>query len=211
MKYKYTLRLVTSGIFIALATVLSLIVIFKLPYGGSITLLSMLPIMVLGYMYGIKWGLLCGTVYGVVQALLGASMSSAFAGLSGFYVFLMALIDYLIAFAVLGTSGMFKGRIKNHTIAFLGGSIVAGLLRLLAHFSSGVILWGSYAEWFFGADNMNNAFGNTVLNNFSGIGLAIIYSIVYNGSYMIPEIIITVIGIIIIMKIKPLRKQIVQA
>lgn len=211
MKYKYTLRLVTSGIFIALATVLSLIVIFKLPYGGSITLLSMLPIMVLGYMYGIKWGLLCGTVYGVVQALLGASMSSAFAGLSGFYVFLMALIDYLIAFAVLGTSGMFKGRIKNHTIAFVGGSIVAGLLRLLAHFSSGVILWGSYAEWFFGADNMNNAFGNTVLNNFSGIGLAIIYSIVYNGSYMIPEIIITVIGIIIIMKIKPLRKQIVQA
>ncbi len=211
MKYKYTLRLVTSGIFIALATVLSLIVIFKLPYGGSITLLSMLPIMVLGYMYGIKWGLLCGTVYGVVQALLGASMSSAFAGLSGFYVFLMALIDYLIAFAVLGTSGMFKGRIKNHTIAFVGGSIVAGLLRLLAHFSSGVILWGSYAEWFFGADNMNNAFGNTILNNFSGIGLAIIYSIVYNGSYMIPEIIITVIGIIIIMKIKPLRKQIVQA
>lgn len=211
MKYKYTLRLVTSGIFIALATVLSLIVIFKLPYGGSITLLSMLPIMVLGYMYGIKWGLLCGAVYGVVQALLGASMSSAFAGLSGFYVFLMALIDYLIAFAVLGTSGMFKGRIKNHTIAFVGGSIVAGLLRLLAHFSSGVILWGSYAEWFFGADNMNNAFGNTVLNNFSGIGLAIIYSIVYNGSYMIPEIIITVIGIIIIMKIKPLRKQIVQA
>ena len=68
-------KVVVSGVFIALATVLSLVVIFKLPYGGSITLLSMLPVMILGYMYGIKWGILCGLVYGIVQAMLGASMS----------------------------------------------------------------------------------------------------------------------------------------
>lgn len=209
MKNRNTLRLVTSGVFIALSSVLSLIIIFKLPYGGSITLLSMLPIMVLGYMYGIKWGLLCGAVYGIVQALLGASMSSAFAGLTGFNVVLMVLIDYIVAFAVIGTSGMFKGKIKNDTIAFSVGGAVSGFLRLLAHFISGFILWGSYAEWFFGVDNMNNAFGNTILTNFSGTSLAMVYSIIYNGSYMIPEIIITVIGIIAIMNIKPLRKQIV--
>ena len=80
-----TIRLVTSSILIALASVLSFIVVFKLPYGGSITLLSMLPIMALGYMYGAKWGMLCGIVYGVVQALLGAATSSAFAGLSWLY------------------------------------------------------------------------------------------------------------------------------
>lgn len=201
-------KVVVSGVFIALATVLSLVVIFKLPYGGSITLLSMLPVMILGYMYGIKWGILCGLVYGIVQAMLGASMSSAFAGLTGFNVVLMAILDYLVAFAVLGTAGMFKGKIKNDTVAFSLGAAAAGLLRLLSHFTSGFILWGSYAEWFFGAENMNNEFGNYILSNFSGTSLAMLYSIIYNGSYMIPEIIITVIGIVVIMNVKPLRKEI---
>lgn len=201
-------KVVVSGVFIALATVLSLVVIFKLPYGGSITLLSMLPVMILGYMYGIKWGILCGLVYGIVQAMLGASMSSAFAGLTGFNVVLMAILDYLVAFAVLGTAGMFKGKIKNDTLAFSLGAVVAGLLRLLTHFTSGFILWGSYAEWFFGTENMNNEFGNYILSNFSGTSLAMLYSIIYNGSYMIPEIIITVIGIVVIMNVKPLRKEI---
>ena len=58
-----TLRLVTSGVLIALGTVLSMIKVFDLPYGGSITLFSMVPLMVLGYMYGIRWGLLCGFVF----------------------------------------------------------------------------------------------------------------------------------------------------
>lgn len=201
-------KVVVSGVFIALATVLSLVVIFKLPYGGSITLLSMLPVMILGYMYGIKWGILCGLVYGIVQAMLGATMSSAFAGLTGFNVVLMAILDYLVAFAVLGTAGMFKGKIKNDTVAFSLGAAAAGFLRLLAHFTSGFILWGAYAEWFFGAENMNNEFGNYILSNFSGTSLAMLYSAIYNGSYMIPEIIITVIGIVVIMNVKPLRKEI---
>ena len=144
----------------------------------------------------------------IVQAMLGASMSSAFAGLTGFNVVLMAILDYLVAFAVLGTAGMFKGKIKNDTVAFSLGAAVAGLLRLLAHFTSGFILWGSYAEWFFGAENMNNEFGNYILSNFSGTSLAMLYSAIYNGSYMIPEIIITVIGIVVIMNVKPLRKEI---
>ncbi len=201
-------KVVVSGVFIALATVLSLVVIFKLPYGGSITLLSMLPVMILGYMYGIKWGILCGLVYGIVQAMLGATMSSAFAGLTGFNVVLMAILDYLVAFAVLGTAGMFKGKIKNDTLAFSLGAVVAGLLRMLTHFTSGFILWGSYAEWFFGTENMNNEFGNYILSNFSGTSLAMMYSIIYNCSYMIPEIITTVIGIVAIMNVKPLRKGI---
>ena len=100
-------RTVISGVFIALASVLSMVIVYKLPYGGSITLMSMLPIMVLGYMYGIKYGILCGAVYGIVQTLLGATMSSAFAGLTGFSLLLMALLDYLLAFMSLGTAGIF--------------------------------------------------------------------------------------------------------
>lgn len=207
---KKTVRLVTSGVFIALSVVLSMIKIYQLPYGGSITLVSMLPVMMLSYMYDIKWGLLCGVVSGIIQALLGAATTSAFAGVTGFNVVLMALLDYIIAFMVLGTAGMFKDKIKNHTAAFVLGGVVAGLLRYFAHFLSGVLLWGSYAEWFFGSENMNNNFGNSVLENFSGTGLAMIYSAFYNGSYMIPEIIITAIAIAIIINIKPIQARIIQ-
>ena len=76
---KKTLRLVTSGVLIGLATVLSVIKVFALPFGGSVTLFSMVPILVLGYMYGVKWGLLSGGVYGLLQMILGATMSQAFA------------------------------------------------------------------------------------------------------------------------------------
>lgn len=207
---KKTVRLVTSGVFIALSVVLSMIKVYQLPYGGSITLVSMLPVMLLSYMYNIKWGLLCGVVSGIIQALLGAATTSAFAGVTGFNVVLMALLDYIIAFMVLGTAGMFKGKIKNHKAAFVLGGIAAGLLRYLAHFLSGVLLWGSYAEWFFGSENMNNSFGNSVLENFSGTGLAMVYSAVYNGSFMIPEIIITAIAISIIINIKPIQVRIIQ-
>ena len=128
---KKTLRLVTSGVLIALGTVLSMIKVFDLPYGGSITLFSMVPVMVLGYMYGVRWGLLCGSVFGVLQAALGATTSQAFAGLTGFNIVLMAFLDYIAAFAVLGLAGMFKRVIKRPTLSFALGAVVTGLLRYL--------------------------------------------------------------------------------
>lgn len=202
-----TLRLVTSGVLIALGTVLSMIKVFDLPYGGSITLFSMVPLMVLGYMYGIRWGLLCGFVFGVLQAVLGATTSQAFAGVTGFNVVLMAFLDFIAAFMVLGLAGMFRKAIKKPTLAFALGGLVAGLLRYACHFLSGYILWGSYAEWFFG-DVMNNDTGTYILNNFTGDTLAILYSLIYNASYMLPEIAISVAGIIILMCVRPVRKQI---
>lgn len=202
-----TLRLVTSGVLIALGTVLSMIKVFDLPYGGSITLCSMVPLMVLGYMYGIRWGLLCGFVFGVIQAVLGATASQAFAGVTGFNVVLMAFLDFIAAFMVLGLAGMFRKAIKKPALAFALGGLAAGLLRFVCHFLSGYILWGSYAEWFFG-DVMNNGTGNYILNHFTGDTLAILYSLIYNASYMLPEIAISVVGIIILMCVKPVRKQI---
>lgn len=204
-----TMRLVTSGMLIAMATVLSMITVMDLPYGGSITLFSMAPICIIGYMYGYRWGLMSGVVYGIVQGLLGATMSQAFAGLNGVSIVLMALLDYIVAFAVLGFAGMFRKLIKNDFAAIFLGTLVVGLFRLLAHFGSGYLLWGDYAEWFF-TDVMNNSFGTYVLGNFSGKSLAAIYSMVYNASYMIPEIIITLIGIGALMAVKPIRKIITE-
>ena len=144
-----TLRLVTSSVCLALATVMSMIKVFELPFGGSVTLFSMVPVLVLSYMYGVKWGLLCGGVYGVLQMVLGATTTQAFAGLSGWSVPVMALLDYIVAFVVLGFAGVFKNKIKNHTLAISLGSALAVVLRLVCHFLSGWILWGSYASGYF--------------------------------------------------------------
>lgn len=202
-----TIRLVTSGIMIALATILSMIKVFEGIYGGSITLFSMVPIMVLGYMYGWKWGLLSGTVYGILQAVLGAATTQAFAGLTGFNVVLMALLDYIIAFAVLGLAGMFRNKIKNDIAAFALGAFITAFLRYVAHFLSGFILWKEYAAWFF-EDVFTNELGQSILANIDGDLLVALYSAIYNGSYMIPEIILSVVGVIIIMAVKPLRNEI---
>lgn len=202
-----TLRLVTSGVLIGLATVLSMIKVFALPLGGSVTLFSMVPILVLSYMYGVKWGLLGCTVYGVLQMVLGATMSQAFAGLEGWTVPVMALLDYIVAYMVIGFSSMFKNKLKNHTVAFSIGASVAILLRLVCHFLSGWILWGSYAASYF--EEMNNSFGAFMLTNFDGQLLAALYSLVYNASYMLPELVMSVIGIVALMAVKPLRERII--
>lgn len=203
-----TKRLVTSGMLVALAVVLSFIVITpKFLYGGGVTVFSMVPIAIIAYMYGTRWGLCCGLVYGVLQGIFGAVGSQAFAGLDPLSTVLMAVLDYLVAFAVIGFSGIFRGKMKNHTAAAALGGALGALLRFVCHFASGVILWGGYAEWFF-TDVMNNAFGATVLESFSGTGLAVVYSAVYNGLYMVPEIILTAIGCAAVFGIPVLRRQI---
>lgn len=211
-----TKKIVTTGVLIALGTILSMIKVYDLPYGGSITLFGMVPIVVLGYKYGVKHGILSGLIYSVIQALLGATMSQAFAGMydkenavkSVVNIVLMAFLDYIVAFTVLGLSGMFKNKIKNQYASILVGSGVVVLLRLAAHFLSGWILWGSYAEWFF-TDVMNNSLGQSILANLSGQTLAVVYSLIYNASYMLPELVVTLVGVAALMAVPPLRKQIV--
>ncbi len=197
-------KLTASGIMIALGTVLSFIKVFELPYGGSITLFSMVPVMLLGFMFGKKWGFLCGAVYGVLQGFLGAAMSSAFAGQKLWGVILVLLIDYIIAFSVLGLAGIFKNKIKNATLAFALGCIAAAFLRFTAHFISGVVIWGSYATETL--QSVNNSLSAAILNNFTGAGLAAVYSLVYNASYMIPETIISVFAAVILMNVKPIKR-----
>lgn len=201
-----TKRLVTSGMLIALAVVLSFLKLTPpFLYGGSVTLFSMVPITLIAYMYGTGHGLICGLVYGLLQGVFGAVGSQAFAGLEPGATVLMALLDYLVAFGVLGLGGLFRrgGSVGG---AVLGAGLAA-LGRFAAHFASGVILWGGYAEWFF-TEVMNNDFGASVLARFTGTELACVYSAVYNGLYMIPEIAITAVGTLILFGIRPLRREI---
>ncbi len=199
-----TQKLALSGIMIALAAILSFISIYRLPYGGSITLLSMLPILFVGYIYGVRWGILTGMVYGVIQALLGAVTSAAFAGLDVVSVLLVCALDYLVAFGVLGLSGIFKNKIKNVNVSFGLGVFVSTFLRYITHFISGYIVYGSYAEWFFSQKEVS--FGQAMLNEYSGKALAAVYSLIYNATYMVPEIILTLIAGVIIINIPQIRK-----
>ena len=202
-------RLTVSGIFIALATVLSLLTIAQLPYGGSITPLSMLPIVMLAYMYGVRWGMLSGLVYGAIQAVIGAAASSAFAGQSVGAVFGILFFDYIVAFSVLGLAGVFRGKIKNHSAAFMLGTLAATLLRYVSHIVSGCIFFGSYAEWFFTQKSISS-FGASILEQYSGAKLILVYSTIYNGTYMIPEIILTTAAAALIIAVKPLRREIIK-
>ena len=109
----------------------------------------------------------------------------------------ICVIDYVLAYLVLGFGGIFKNKLKHRGTEIALGSVVAVSLRWLMHTVSGFIFYGAWAEWFF-ADSTGLAgvgfmkgFCDWVMAHMSGSGLALFYSVVYNAAYMIPEIIIT--------------------
>ena len=185
-----------------LAMVCALIPFLNLPFGGGFTVASMLPVVIISYMYGMKWGFFSAAIYSVIQVVMdlylgkGSTLIALFMPNSEDYMGIGAaiailIIDYLVAYTLLGFGGAFR-KMKNKTLALTLGVVLALSLRYLAHIVSGYIFYGAWAEWFFTQDNFY-AIGGWILDTFSGEGLAIIYSIFYNGLYMIPEIIITAI------------------
>lgn len=215
-----TRRLTMSAMMIAAATVLAfvcgLIPFLHLPFGGGFTIASMLPIVIISYMYGIRWGLFSSFVYSVIQILMdlmlgtgGSVIMALFLpqsdGFMGYFAGIaILLLDYFVAYTVLGLGGMFRNSVKNRTLALILGSIVALSLRYLVHVVSGYIFYGAWAEWFFSQDGF--ALGELVLNAFSGQILALLYSIVYNGLYMIPEIIVTAIAATVVSRVPQIQK-----
>ncbi len=178
-------RLTISAIFIALSTVLSLVKI-SLPiniHGGSITLLSMLPVAMISICYGIRWGLCSSFVYSLIQLMFGITIDGLFAwGLTPFILIGAIMLDYVFAFTVLGLSGTFAKKGLTGIVVGIGMSLS---LRFLCHFISGVFLFGQFAEtetW--------------------------IYSLTYNGSYMLPELIITIVASVILFGLPQIKKTI---
>lgn len=157
--------IVEGGLMIALATVLSYIKLYELPFGGSITL-EMLPLVIMSLRNGTKWGLATALTHGVLQTILGFSnvlYCNTLISQIG-----CILLDYVLGFGVLGLADFFVSK-KDSALNISFGAAVCGLLRFVCSFLSGWLLWGSYAPE----------------------GQApIVYSLVYNASYMIPNIII---------------------
>lgn len=191
MKNEKLRRLVTCALLLAVSAVLSIFPKFKfLANGGSITFCSMLPIIVASYMYGIRAGLLTGFAFSLIQLITGFSGS----GLGPVAFVVELLFDYVVAFTVLGLGGMFR-KWENERSALAAGAFTVTFLRFLSHLISGIVVWGEYAEWFF---ESLSTFGESIMSRFSGGALVFLYSAIYNGSYMIPEIIITTVAAAII-------------
>lgn len=207
--------LVESAVMIALAAVLEIVakmVIPEMPFGGQVTIVSMLPVVLVGWKYGIAKGLVTGFIYSLVQMALGVKTISAmilpasddYLGSIGKIV-LMFLFDYILAYTVLGLGAIYKNKIKNNSPSLALGAFTVLLLRYLCHIVSGYVLFGAWAEWFFTQEGFY-AWGQTIINTFSGNALSLVYSIIYNGFYMVPEIIITTVVAVIIGKIPQITK-----
>jgi len=173
-----TKKLTTSALLVALATVLMWVSkLIPAPWlqGGSVTIASMVPIISVGIMFGTKWGLCSSLAYAVLQMMFGfyPPPTQTFLNFA-----LVILLDYIVAFGGLGLSGLVYNISGKKFFSAGIAAFTVTLLRYICHILSGILIWGVYAE------------GQSVL----------VYSLVYNGTYMIPEIIISTVVTTLIFK-----------
>lgn len=181
-----TLRLTESALMVALSAILSLFAVIQFPFGGSVTLFSQVPIVIISYRYGCKWGMFSGLALALIELLTGLGNFSYVTGIGAYLI--VALADYIIPFSMLGLGGIFRKAIKSQVGALAAGSALVSLIRFLCHFVSGVTVWSGYAP--------------------SSTWQAIAkYAFVYNGSYMLPEMLITILGACLIGKFTDLSKE----
>lgn len=209
MKNK-TKRLTESAMLLAVAIVLELVAkmfIPEMPFGGQVTLVSMLPVVLISYRHGMKWGFVASFTYALLEMALGAKTVSA-AFLPGYFgddamifnALLMCLLDYVVAYSMLGLGGIFRNKMENRGAALACGSLVALGARYLSHIVSGYILFSGYAEWYFTQEGFP-AWGAKLVDALSPELLGIVYSVVYNGMYMIPEIVLTTVAALILARV----------
>ena len=162
--------LTESAVMIALATVLSFIKIIDMPYGGSVTIASMLPVALISYRHGLKWGCVSAAVYGIVQQLLG--LSTLLWVTSWQSVIAVIMLDYIVAFTVIGIAGMFKKILKNQAVSLAFGCFAVSLLRYFCHVVSGATVWAGLS-----------------IPDYAALS----FSFAYNATYMLPETIILLV------------------
>ena len=171
MNHNRIRMLVEGAIMVAAAQILSIIKLWEMPWGGSITL-AMLPILLYAVRWGVGPGLLAGFVFGVLQFTFDGGFAIGWQSIIG---------DYLLAFTVLGLAGLAHGR-KSGVFA---GTMIGGLARFLVHYVVGATVWAEY---------MPETFFNMTMTS------PWIYSCLYNLAYMLPNIVICIIVFAVIYK-----------
>lgn len=178
-----TKKLTLSAIMIALSAVLSLVKVYQLPLGGSITLLSMLPIATVSICYGIKTGFFASILYAFVQIALDIASLMGYGMTITTWIGCL-LFDYIFAYGIIGISGIFA---KKGIIGITIGIALMCVIRFISHFISGAIV---FAVW---CPEGWNVYW---------------YSVVYNGSYMLPELVLTLVGAILLFRVPAVKKLI---
>ncbi len=183
MKKSNIRKLTVSAILIALAAVLSLIKIWQNPWGGSVTLLSMVPVVLIAVIFGTRWGLFCSFVYAIIQ--IGIDIAGMMGWGMDARMWIGAIVfDYLVAYTAVGLSGILR---KKGAIGICLGTGLALVIRFISHFISGYIFFDIW---------MPETFSHPAL-----------YSVVYNGTYMLPELITTVLAILILYKTSTVKRM----
>ena len=180
---KNLIKLAECSVMLALSVVLSFIEVWKMPMGGGITLLSMLPVCLIAVKYGTRGALPTAFLYSVIQFAIGFAGGNVFVYCTTIFTWIMCLLfDYLVPFTVLGFSGIFKK--KFGAVGIISGIALMIFIRFVCHYITGVVIWGQWAE-----------------------GMSpYLYSLVYNGQYMLPECIFTCIGAGILIRIPQIKK-----
>lgn len=182
-----TLFLVEVAVFTALAYILDLASGFIFsriwPQGGSVSI-AMVPIFLMAYRWGVKGGVLTGFLLGLLQFILGFSQ---------IYTLLQGFIDYFLAFSGVGLAGVFASTIRKALnekkkgkwmFYATAGAFLGSVVRFVFHFISGAVFFGSYAP--------------------KGQPVAL-YSLIYNGTYMLPSFILSAIIVILVISAAPKR------
>ena len=188
--YSKTRILVEGALMIALSTDLSMIQIPLMPHGGSITLFSMVPILVMSYRHGAKWGIMTAFVNSLIQLVQGLgnlAYCQTLAAQVGCVV-----LGYLLAFPI-------AKPFRSRTVGVGVSAFVVCLLRFLCSFLSGYIVWKDYDYAF----SWMTEIGFPGISNMSVDGLCWLYSAVYNATCMLPEAILTTVLVVILIRVAP--------
>ena len=164
MKKTSIRMLCEAALLIAAAQILSYLKLWKMPWGGSVTL-AMLPIILFAVRWGVRKGLLAGFALGILQFALDGGLAIGWQSIIG---------DYLLAYTALGFAGFLTGK-KN---AVFTGTLLGGAARFLVHYVVGATVWAEYMPETFLGLAMRSAW---------------FYSALYNLLYMLPNIAMTIL------------------
>ncbi len=193
-----TKTMVECAILIAATVILSFIKIYEAPLGGSVTLFSMVPLMIISIRHGLGWGLGSAFIFSIFKLWMGAGNFAYVPTLTGIIV--VILLDYIVAYTSIGLAGAFrkfkfaKNEKTNLTVIALIGVSFACVVRFMSHFVNGAVVWYEITknlEW--------NEYVQTV-----GMWL---YSFVYNITYLGPETLMTLVAVPVIVTVLGIMKK----
>jgi thiamine transporter len=167
---------------LALAFALSYVKMWEMPLGGSITLASMLPIMLISVKYGTRVGISTAFVYSLTQLFQGFMSGTVYWAMSGGVLTVAILFDYIVPFTLIGLAGFLR---KRGEWGIYIGMAVSVFLRFVCHYVTGVTIWSQWTP-----------------DGYSSY----VYSLLYNGGYLLPDFIILIAVAVLMLRVKQMRK-----